>query len=131
MNLTDSDMIALTNLHGGTTEYQEAQLKLFATGHRWCPACLSVLPLDSFAVVRAMALGRASRCRSCESAKRRRSFVKLSDATRRARFFKRKPGKRPKPTRGPYSKTAKSRSAGTYIIDPIHRDLWLAAAADD
>ena len=130
MILTDNDMIALTTLHGNAVEYQEAQRKLFAVSQRWCPACHSILPISAFREIAKMELGRGSRCHACEKSKRRRSFMKLSDATRRARFLKRNPGRRPKSTRGPYAKTAAERAAGTYIVDPIHDDLWLATPSD-
>lgn len=127
MILTDTDMVALTTLHGGTTEYQDAQCKLFATGHRWCPACHTVLPTKYFHKIEAMALGLDSRCKLCTRAKRRRTYVKLSNPTRLARFFKRHPRKRPSSTRGPYGKTQEAREAGEYIVDPLHGDLWLAS----
>ena len=126
-SLTKRDLTALTSLHGGTIEYQEAQTKLFAMKTRWCPACSSVLPTTYFARNKRMNLGLDSRCRTCAKKHRSRTFTKLSNPTRLARFYKRNPDKRPTPLRGPYEKTFEDREAGEYIVDPIHNDLWLAS----
>lgn len=126
MRLTPEELKTLTVLHGGATEYQEIQARLFAAGRRWCPACRSVLTTMGFYANARMNLGLSSYCRTCTKERRARDYVKLSNPTRLARFYRRHPSKRPAPSRGRYTKTLEARAAGRYIVDPIHDDLWLA-----
>jgi hypothetical protein len=51
-------------------------------GHRWCPACASVKPLDEFPRNKGDRLGRGAYCKPCHNAKTRETYKRLYGSSR-------------------------------------------------